>query len=729
MAIIGKIRSRSGLLLVIIGVALAAFVLGDLVQNLGKGNNFDQTKLALVNDEKISSQDFSSRVSEQTEMLKQQLKKDNLTNEESFQTVIDVWNVVKRETLLGQQMEELGLIQKSTATNSSIADITMDEYMNRITGTNIHPEILRNFSDPKTGQFNPQAVSNFLNYLEENINNEDAEKREQAIESQKQWNLLVKYIKNDIKVSKYNSLISKAYYLPKALAEVEFVDNNKMEKTAFFAAQYKLVTDEESVPTDADFNAYYEEHKQEFKNKEELRKIEYIVWNISPSQKDIQELESQIQQLSTELKNANKQSVASIINQVGDNRYDSSWVKAGTLSPYIDSAAFVAEIGTVIGPWTENTAYHIARVMDRQVRPDSMKASHILISYGGAYGADPAVKRTKIAARALADSIQAVLSKKGDNFEQLVNLSDDPSKAQNKGSLDWFADGGMIPEFNQACVENEKGVIKVVETAYGFHVLRVDDKKNFNTRIRIAQLNLPITFSSETFNAVYGEAIKFAASNQTYDAFDTASASLGLNVIKSDFINSLSKGITGLKDSREMVKWMFNETTEKGSMSNVFDFENQIALAVLTEINPKGILPLESVKEGIKSLVQREVKAKILIEKMKSVSDLTMATQFQSKIDTANLAFATYSLPTYGPEPVVQGKIAVAEKGKLMGPIKGEQGIFFFKVLENGEIPKKMNLDYLQQRSAESFTQRVGTSAYNAIEENAEIEEFINFFY
>ncbi len=727
MAIIGTIRKRSGLLLGIVGLALAAFVLGDLFQNLGQSSNFDQNKIAIINDEKISTQDFQTRVSEQTDLMMKQLNKQSLSNDESYQITMEVWSQVKRETITRQQMEILGLIQKTG--EAAAAGVTTDEYMDNITGNNPHSEILRNFGDPKTGAFDRNNVINFLNYIEQGVSSQDEEQKTQALEAQSQWTNLSKYIKSDIANNKYNNLLLKAYYLPKPLAEQVFVENNKLNKVALFAARYGTVKDEESTPTDADFEAFYTEHKNEFENLKETRSINYISWPVMPSAEDMKDLESQIATFTADLAKAPKEELPYLVNNSGNSRYDSSWVKKGTLSPFIDSAAFSAELGSIVGPWTENGAFHVAKIVDRMARPDSLKASHILISFAGAYGAPQTVTRTKIGAKELADSIKNAVAKNQDAFDQLVSKSDDPSKAENNGHLDWFADGGMIFAFNEAVVNGAKGSIEVIETAFGYHVIRIDDKKEAKTKIRIAQIDLPITYSQKTFDQVYNTANKFASLNRTLDAFDTSATNIGLSVVKGDPLDKMAAGVAGLPNSRELVKWMFNDKTEKGSVSNVYDFENQIIVAALSEVRPEGILPLEAVKEQITPLVQREVKARILMDKMKNVKDLNQSGEFQARIDTLTLGFATYSLQMYGPEPNVQGRMFNAKVNTLMGPIKGDQGVYMFKVLEEGKAPETKDLKMIQMQAKQPFAQRIMQQLYPSIEKAAVIEDFMFFFY
>jgi len=731
MAAIGKIREKSGLLLAIIGLALAAFVLGDLFKNLGQNNNIDRDKIALINGEKVGVQEFSNKVSQQADLLVQRNNR-NLTTEESYTNTINVWNMTKREVIMRQQMVELGLLQNV----GGIPQLSMDEFMGNIYSATPHREVVRFFTGDYNGSIAQDQVKGFFDFIERGVNSENAEERSKAMEYKQQWGLFKGSFKEVLIETKYNNLIVKAYYLPKALAEMDFDANNINNKVAYFGASYKNITDEEAIATDADYLAYYNEHKKEFDAKEATRKIEYVTWVVRPSQKDVSDLRAQIEDYYSELKTAERSSVPYMVNRVGDNRYDSSWVSKGTLSVYIDSAAFTAETGAVLGPWEENTAYHIARVMDKAMRPDSLKASQILISYAGAYGAQ-GITRTKIGARALADSIKNAVIKDKNSFETLLAKSDDPQAAQTKGEFGWFKDGAMLPEINEACVNSKIGDIVVVETTIGFSVIRIDDKLASVPKIKIAQIELPITFSQETFNESYGKAIKFAAVNRNYESFDSSSANNGLNVVKGEFVVELGSGIRGLKNSRDVVKWMFDNKTNVGDVSKVFDFEDRVVVAVLTDARQSGILPLEEIKEYIEPLVVRDVKARMMLEKVANVKDLAQSTEFGAQVDTSNVSFATYSLQKYGPEPSVTGRMANAEAGKLVGPIKGDQGIYFFKVLEEGQAPANKDYQYMQQRSASNFAQHVypnqrnpqAVSAYTPLEENAEIDNNMFFFY
>lgn len=731
MAAIGKIREHGGFLTVVIGLALASFVIGPKALDLifKTGPKFDRSSIAVVNGEKVGIGYFNTKVDEQVENFKQNQKKADLTQEERYSLTMQVWDQVKKETLLHQEELKLGLVRLN---ESGIPAISRVEYTDMIVGKNPHQVIVQNFTDQKTGQFNPEYVKQFLTNVQQGMNSENPKDREQAQLSNKQWNSLAAYIKEDRLNQKYYNLIKKAYYIPTALAEQDYKDRNSSESVRYTAVRYGVINDEDAVPTEADYKEYYAAHQSEFEQKDATRKINYISWNVRPSAEDMAKLQHDIEEIKAGLATIDIESVPSFVNSYRDSRYDSTWLKPGDLSPFIDSAAFAIKEGGVLGPWTENNALHVARVIDVQMRPDSMRASHILIAYSGAYGANENITRTKIGARSLADSLLTVAKSSGDFSSLALQYSDDPTAKENSGDLNWFADGQMVPEFNQACINNDVNSFVVVETQFGFHVLKVTGKKEATKKIRVAQINLRIKFSKETHNKVFTEATHFASRVNNVESFDTVSTNLQLNVMKGDFIKEMDANIMGVPTSRSIVQWMFNENTTKGSISDVFDFDNTIVVAVLTDIRPKGIAPLEDVKDFIKPLVIREVKAKQLIAKFGNVSDINkFAADNNIAIDTAStLTFNTYSLPKYGPEQDVQGRMFATAASTVAGPYKGDQGVYVYVVDNITAAPEnKVNYRFTKEQVRSVFLQMAEQGAYNALDEAADITDFRKFVY
>ena len=733
MAAIGNIRKHGGFLTVIIGLALASFVIGPKAMDLifKTKPDFDHSSIGIINGQKIDLDYFSNKVEEQVDNYKTNQKKDNITSEERYNITMQVWEQVKKETLLNQEEVEVGVALLNE--NTGKPEISREEYLDLIVGKHPDKLIVQNFTDQKTGRFNPQYVEQFLANVEQGLQSEDPKQVEQAQLSNKQWKMLTQYIKENRLSQKYYNLIKKGYYIPTALAEMEFNDRNTSIKVRYTAVRYGTIKDDDAIPTEADYEEYYAAHQNEFKQKTETRKIDYIVWNVRPSQEDIAAIEKQANETAVEFKTIASENIPVYVNSFRDSRYDSTWIKSGSLSPFIDSIAFNSEIGTVMGPWVENNAYHIARLVAKEERPDSMRASHILISYAGAYGAGEQITRTKIGATTLADSLLEVAKSAPADFDTLAaHFSDDPSVKENHGDMKWFADGQMVNEFNQACIDHNVGDIIVIETAFGFHVLKVTGKKDESEKVRIAQINIPISYSKETHNKAFTEATHFASRAQNQEGFDSVSTNSQLNVMKGDYIDEVAANITGIPDSRSIIRWMYGQEISKGTVSDVFDFDSQIIVAIVTGIRPKGVAPLEDVKDFIKPLVIRNVKAKKLISQLSGSSDIyQIASTNNIKVDTNEyLTFATYSLPNYGPEQNVQGHMFASEEGSLQGPLKGDQGVYFFVVDKLTPAPANtVNYRFTKEQIQSIFAQSVDQAAFNALDETADIKDFRSYVY
>ena len=738
MAAIGKIRQKSGLLIIIIGVALAAFVLGDLIKGLGNGKmKYDPTVVGYINDEKISTLDFRAEISDAEDNFKRNQKKDELTSEERFNVQLEVWQKIENQTVLRQQCEILGLAQENGV--DITPSISMEEYADMLTGNHPHPFILQNFKNQQ-GQFDPSLITSFLNNVEAGKNSDNAKDRENALQAEKEWNMLEDYIKDDRLSTKYYNLITKAYFIPKTIAKLKYAEKNDARNIRYIGVRYGVINDSLVTPTEADYQAYYDEHKNELKSKEETRKIDYVSWTVRPSQEDIIDIEKNVEEMFKELSELPLEDVPGYVNRNSNNPYDSSWIPQGKLSPFIDSLAFASEPGTVFSPWQENNEYHFGRLIDVQMRPDSMRASHILIAYAGAARADQNITRTKIGASALADSIFEVVNKGHADFEALVEqFSDGPSKSK-KGDLDWFKDGAMVPAFNQACLDGNVGEYKMVETPFGYHIIKITGKKEPTKKVRVALIDVPILFSQKTYEMVFNEASQFVSRARNAEAFDSVSINMGLNVMHSGELNRMSNGVRGIKDSREMVQWLFEDKTELGTVSDVFDFSNdRVIVALYNEKTPEGIKPLDdNTKEFIKVLVMRDLKAKKLMADYQGVQDLNAVSQKSgNKIDTAEFfTFSAYSLRGYGPEQNVEGRIFAADLNKFYGPVKGDQGIYYFVVDSKTEAQEPQDgYGFIANQEIMNFQQQLrkdynnSNAALKAVVEISDIKDYRQYYY
>jgi len=707
MAIIGEIRKHYWLLVAIIGVALLLFVLSDFQRKGSKQSN----TIGVIAGEKIAVTEFNKKVDDNSEMQKANSGKENLTAEESYQIRQQTWQQLVNEIVMNKQYDMLGI------------SVSVEELDDLVRGKNPHPYIAQSFTDPKTGQFDQKAVNNFL----QNLDNPEMV----APEMKQRYLLMEKGIKTDRQSTKYSSLITKGYYVPTALAKRNYIESNSLAQIRITGISYQTVSDSLVKVTDADFEKYYNEHSYRFKQDAPARDLEYVLFEPKMSAEDNALMATNVQKAYDEF--VLTTDVPGFVNATSDNRYDSSWHKRGSFSPAIDSMLFSAPVGQVLQPLQDNGMFRIFKVMDRQAKPDSLKASHILVSYAGT--PIKTATRTREAAAKLADSILNVVQKNGAAFEAMAAVMNDDEGAKTKsGDLGWFADGAMVPEFNEAVLKGAIGDIKKVETQFGYHIIKIVGKKDPSNKIRVASVDFRMEPGSRTIEALYNEASAFAAANNTIEKLEKAVKEKGLVIRNAERLASDANTIPGLKIAREVVRWAFNEDTEKGAVSNVFDIEGTYVVAALKNKIEKGIIPLEAIKEPLRPIVMREKKAEYLIKKVNDQlaksKDLGVLVQAfpTTKIDTVDVSFVSSNIPNHGREPKLTGQIFAAKKGQLNGPVQGEQAVYVYILDQMKDAPATTDYTNQKRQMALSF-QGVSGMLSRILEEKAEIKDNRLIFY
>jgi peptidyl-prolyl cis-trans isomerase D len=696
MAVIGKIRQRSGLIVIVIGIALAAFVLGDFLK---PGRNGRQVNyIGEAAGENIPYVDFAQKVDEQIENTKQRDNKDKLTADEIYTVRQQTWNLMVRELVMGKQYENLGVA------------VSTDELYDLVQGKNPHQYILQYFQDPNTKQYNPQLVLNFLKQLD------------QVEPAQKQnWLMLEKAIKDDRLNTKYNNLIGKAYYMPKAFVQRDYVEKNTRYNVRIVAAPYQTIDDKLITLTDADYQKYYDENKKQY-DQEASRDLDYVLFELQPSEADLKLIAEDVAKIYQEFSQATD--IPSYVNANSDSKYDSSWKKPNMLSPRLDSVMFNSPVGTLVAPYVENNKYTMAKLMDVQLRPDSMKASHILISFAGSAIGDNKITRLKDNAKKMADSLFLVLKTNAAQFPAIAaSMSDDASNKAKGGDLGWFLDGTMVAPFNEACITGNVGEIKLVETVFGYHLIQINDKRAPVKKVKVAALDRRIEPSGKTIQDIYAKASEFAGENTTLEAFTKAVETKKLNKRVADYLRAMDNSLPGLAGSRSVVQWAFMEETKKESVSSVFEIDGAYVVAAVREVREKGIPTLEQLKKQIEPLVRRDKKAEKLIDNIKKagVNDIyQLAGKISSKVDTLpNVVFFSGNLPKFGPEPEVVGTISTLKPNVVSAPVKGTNGVYVILLDSINPAPETKDYTMFRTQLSFGFTNRVQGQAYQVLEKMA----------
>ena len=703
MAAIEKIRKHSKLLIVIIGVALLAFVLEDLFQSMGRNR---ENIILVVDGDKIPFQDFEEQVDKTLDNYKS-----NGTNVTSEQTI------AIRNNTLEQMIQENIMTKEYEATGISVS---AEELYDQFTGENPHQWVAQSFPGADGG-VDREMINNYL----QNLNNLPTEYRSR-------WADFERSVKQDRLQNKYNNLLKASYFVPNKLAEKYYANKNTKASADIVALRYTTIADSTVVVTDKDNKAYYEENKYRFET-DERRDIEYIVYEVKPSLQDRQDALKVVRDMREEF--ANVENVANFVNANSDKHYDSAWVSRKDVSQEIESKIFDEGNGTgfVFGPYEDEESFNLVRIVDMQNRPDSLRASHILISYAGAANSNATM--TKEEAKTLADSLLTVL--KGNKDEELfANLAKEFSTCPSKekgGDLDWFTDGTMVTPFNEYVVNNAVGSMDEVETVFGYHIVKVTDKTAPQPKARLAYLQHEITTSTATHQDVLAVASKFAAENKTIDQFNAAIEEQGLTKRSMPRMTSATYQIPGIENPREIVRWAFNEKTKLNDVNSFFDLDNVFVIAALTSIVKEGYAPLSIVADQSKYQILNKVKGQMAVDKMKACGDDVnrMVSELGAESTTvSDITIDSRVLGNFGVEADIVGTMLGMKEGEQVGPLAGNSSAFIIKNVKITEPEATDDYSNILREKVSQFNNKVlNGSVFSALRNKVEIKDNRAKFY
>ncbi len=703
MAAIGNIRKHYGLLVVIVGIALLAFVLGDLFKST---NSRQTTNVATVGNEKITYQDYTNLVNMNLENVKAQ-NGGTLSTEDNYSVHANTLEQMIRNIIMKNEYNDLGLV------------VSGDELFDQFLGENPNQYVIQSFTNPD-GSFNKELVTTYIRDFQT-----------LSPEMKSNWINFERAIKEDRLNTKYETLLKKGFYLPSKLAARIYADKNDKTSAEVYAVRYNTIADSTVVVNDADNKAFYESNKNKYQT-EATRSIDYVVFEINPSQADVEYSKNFVSELKNDF--AQIDNAANFVNANSDLPYDSTWKSRKDVPAELESVIFDGNngVGFVYGPYENEGYYNVAKIVAMENRSDSLMASHILVGYANALRSE--ATRTKEEAKALADSILNVVKKDNSKLETLAkSLSDDPSAQTNNGDLGWFTDGMMVYSFNEFVQDNKVGTIGMVETPFGYHIIKVTDRKEATPKARLAVVAHEIAPSTATYQNVFAEANKFVTENTTAEEFNNAIEEQGLNKRTYPNLRTNTNYITGITNPRQIVRWAFDKETKVGDMSSIFDLDNMYVVAVLTKSVKEGFTPAEDIADRYQFVIKKEKKGAMLAEKAKAYGN-----DYQKMIDELkgektnvdNVTFDGRGFGNFGVEDKVIGTVIGMKEGETSEPIVGGNGLYVVKVTK--ETPAATTTDYsniVREQRTRFNNQILNNSAYSALKDNVKIEDNSILFY
>lgn len=699
MGLMNSMRNRGGLLVGVIAFAIVAFLAGDVLMSGQSMFGGMPSSIGEINGVEIKPQEFQTKLDQNIENYKRNTGGNADMNESMTGFMVDqTWNQSIYDVLLNQKLKQSGV----TVTTAELTDM--------ISGNNPHPEVRRAFTNPQTGMFDLAQVKQYLQSLT------SAEADPANVQ---QWMTFQNAIKEERTRAKYFNLVKAGLYTPTVFAKADYNDKNKTVDVKYILLDYATVSDSSIKISESDLSAYYNSHKYKYKQLENTRSFEYIALDLVPSKDDTLDAQNWINQQLTGLQSATDDST--YINLNAETKYLGAYNKKGELPAALDSVMFSKNQGFIYGPYFENNAYKIAKLISVKSLPDSVRARHILIQ--PANGDAVAGKKT-------ADSLLDLLNKGADFATLAMQFSADGSKDKG-GDLGYFDNKTMVKPFSDFCFNEAKGKKGVVASQFGFHVIEITDQKNFSKQVSVGVIDRSISPSNSTVQALFNKANTLASSISNAKEFEAADLSGGFAKRVAEEVKENDRFLTGLETPREVIRWAYK--ADKGDVSPLFEVGNKFVIAHLTKIKNKGTIPMEYIKPELEAAVRQEKKAEMLMEKMKaaSASDIDQLAQKLGTVSqmVTGINFAFPVIPGVAREPEVVGTIFGSEKGKFLPVLKGEKGVYAITVVNfNEALPlpdyssKKSDLQY-------AYKSRVDNEFLEGLKKSAKIKDNRVMFY
>lgn len=708
MAILGQIRSRSIFLIIVIGLALFAFVISGVFD--GKGYQA-QEPIGVINGEDILIEDFRAQV----DFLERNY------NQEGMTAVNNVWNQSLRSEILKQQFEISGIksgkdhIQNILKINPSF---NTDERFLNDAGIFDIDKFKDLIVELKTT--NPQAY-------------EQWKSQESIFELQSNEKIYFDLIKSGIN---YTQVDGKNEYS---------LRNNKVD-IEYVYIPFESVEDSLITYTKSDLKKYINQNENEFEV-EASRDIQYVLFEEKPSLEDENSIKERLSKLLVETKEYNEVSkleetlpsltstnnVREFVNEFSEISFDSIYLPKGSLPVDHANILFNLDNNQTYGPYLDGDYYKISRMLDKKIG-GSVRASHILLSYKGAQNANPTVSRSKSEAKKEANNVLRKIRKSPETFTELAfELSDGPSKSRG-GDLGFVQEGTMLKPFNDFIFSRRIGSIGIVETDYGFHVVKVVAKDDLVLLASIAEKNLP---SDETSDKVFNLATKLEMNLSKNSDLNTIADELNYEIKSVNNIQILDNDFPGLKNQRRVVQWLFSEETNISDFKR-FDVANGGYLIVqVSGITEKGLSSVESSSFKILPEVIKSKKADYIIsqnDNSLSISEIAKINNTEVKKALAlNQKNATIS--GAGFEPIVVGYSFGLYLNNISDFIVGENGVYKLKVIKKDDISndeQSINSNFInsfRNQLINSNRTTVSGNVYQSLKDGAEITDNRSAYY
>ncbi len=702
MALISKIREKTGLAVGIIAFGLILFLVGgDILgpNSVILGNN--RAEVGEIAGQTIDHAEYIQQIEELKYNYTLNFNR-NPTENEMVAIRQQAWDYLIVKKAFQKEFDELGLT------------VTEEELVDMVQGKNIHPDLVQAFTNPQTGEFDREQIVMYLQQI-----------NQMPPQQQAGWYMFESNLEPSRLRLKYDNLLIKTDYVTEVEAEQLYKQENGVAEIKYLYIPYYSLSDTTVTVTDNDLQKYLSEHQNSYQN-EDSRSLIYVSFPVIPSSDDSLFFMDEMDKLAKEFAEIDDDSIYARINTDGDSPYETYTL--GQLPARIRNDLDNLSPGYVIGPYLQTGNYVINKVTD--ILEDTMfyaRASHILIKPDSESSADKNNARQE--AQNLLNQIR-----NGANFALVArDNSDDPSSSAG-GDLGWFDENRMVKPFADAVFSrtSEGLVPRVVETEFGFHIINVTGKKS-NKLFKVATIEREISASDITRDEAFRKADYFASLTANREEFERNAANDSLTINEAENLKKDDRRIGGLGDAREIIRWAFLDASIDEA-STVFELDDQYIIAVLTDKTEEGPAALEDVRIQLTPKVKNELKAEYIIQKLNdlegSLDEIAEKYGSDARVyESFDIKLSSNSIPNIGFAPVAVGTIFSMNEGEISEPIIENDGVVIIQLNSLIESPEIADYTSYKNQLLQRRSSRTSFLTSEAIKEYSDIvDERYRFF-
>ena len=704
MATLQKIRSKGPLLVIVIGLALFAFIAGDAWKVLQPHQG--KQDVGEVNGEVLSAQDYQKMVDELSEVIKLTNGLNSLTEDQLNNVKDQVWQSYVNNKLIAEQAEKLGL----KVTDAEIQSI-IDQ------GT--HPLLMQTpFRNPQTGMFDKDMLKKFLvDYANLNASQMPAQYVEYYQKMGAFWQFVEKTLAQSTLAEKYQNLVTKSLISNPVAAEDAFNSRTEQSDLLLAGVPYSSINDSTVQVSDSEIKDRYNEKKEQFKQLVETRDIRYIDVKVVPSDADRKAVEKEVTEYSNQLASTTAD-FGTFVRSTGSSvNYSDVPVSKSVFPADVASRLDSTNVNEVYGPYYNQTddSFNAFKLLAKVSSPDSIQFRQIQVY------AD-----TEEKTKTLADSIYNAL-KGGADFAAIAKIYGQTGEASWVNAQSW--EGSELDADNSKFINtllnqpvNELANLNMGQANL---ILQVMNKKSMQTKYKVAVVKREVEFSKETYNAAYNKFSQFVAQNTTIDSMVKNAEESGYTLMPRTDLSSAEHYVGGVRSTREALKWIF--AAKPGEVSPLYECgeNDHLMVVALDKIHEAGYRDINSVAEMLRAEIRRDKKAEKIMEEMKKYNSIAQVKGMKDAVSDS-VKHVTFSAPAYisvtrSSEPVIGAVAAKTAANKVSAPIKGNGGVYMIQVYAKEKGSEKFDAKQEETTLTNMAVRIAGNQLINDLYQKAKV--------